>query len=300
MIQKLVYSRGNKTATSFLDWMKTEQKKLQTGTAKPATKRKKNVFVRMTKPKYKLSSLNLRGVELNGTWKRFASDKIFTLKKVSPRVVSLSFCSTLAAHVWLWKQTFFSIFFVIVFFCFWIWLSFRSCTYMWLPSVDYSNFCIIDSQIAEWTLARLLSFFRKSIFYPLIFFQSFFFLATQEIATLTHKFSSVTLYKNKTIRYAARLHAIIACQMEFQLYPMDIQICPIYIESFSYSNSKVRLKWAENGVNINPELKLLQYNLGAPLQLEETDGYMPEKDGNYSRLTVYFRFERQIGELSFK
>lgn len=55
------------------------------------------------------------------------------------------------------------------------------------------------------------------------------------------------------------------------------------------------MKWAENGVNINPELKLLQYNLGAPLQLEETDGYMPEKDGNYSRLTVYFRFERQIG-----
>lgn len=83
--------------------------------------------------------------------------------------------------------------------------------------------------------------------------------------------------------------------MEFQLYPMDIQICPIHIESFSYSNSKVRLKWAENGVNINPELKLLQYNLGAPLQLEETDGYMPEKDGNFSRLTVYFRFERQIG-----
>lgn len=52
-----------------------------------------------------------------------------------------------------------------------------------------------------------------------------------EIAALTHSFSSVTLYKNKTVRYAARMHAIIACQMEFQLYPMDIQICPIYIES---------------------------------------------------------------------
>lgn len=52
-----------------------------------------------------------------------------------------------------------------------------------------------------------------------------------EIATLTHKFTSVTLYKNKTVRYAARMHAIIACQMEFQLYPMDIQVCPIYIES---------------------------------------------------------------------
>ncbi|SPP74164.1 glycine receptor subunit alpha-2 isoform X5 [Drosophila guanche] len=116
-----------------------------------------------------------------------------------------------------------------------------------------------------------------------------------EIATLTHKFTSVTLYKNKTVRYAARMHAIIACQMEFQLYPMDIQVCPIYIESFSSNNQKVKLRWSDSGVTLNPELKLLQYNLGQPLQLEESDGYMPEKVGNFSRLTVYFRFERQIG-----
>jgi hypothetical protein len=77
------------------------------------------------------------------------------------------------------------------------------------------------------------------------------------------------------------MHAIIACQMEFQLYPMDIQICPIYIESFSYSNQKVRLKWTSSGVKLNPELKLLQYNLGSPLQMDESDGYMPEKDGRF-------------------
>lgn len=52
-----------------------------------------------------------------------------------------------------------------------------------------------------------------------------------EIATLSHKFSLVTLYRNKTIKYSARINAIVACQMEFRLYPMDIQICPIYIES---------------------------------------------------------------------
>lgn len=63
----------------------------------------------------------------------------------------------------------------------------------------------------------------------------------------------------------------------------------------SYSNSKVRLKWSSSGVAVNPELKLLQYNIGTPLELEESDGYMREKEGNFSRLTVYFRFERQIG-----
>lgn len=57
-----------------------------------------------------------------------------------------------------------------------------------------------------------------------------------EIAALNHKFSSVTLYRNKTVKYSARMHAIIACQMEFQLYPMDIQICPIYIESCKFNN----------------------------------------------------------------
>jgi len=56
-----------------------------------------------------------------------------------------------------------------------------------------------------------------------------------EIAVLTHKFLSVTLYRNKTVRYAARMHAILACQMEFQLYPMDIQSCPMFIESCELS-----------------------------------------------------------------
>ncbi|XP_067214767.1 glycine receptor subunit alphaZ1 isoform X3 [Linepithema humile] len=116
-----------------------------------------------------------------------------------------------------------------------------------------------------------------------------------EIATLSHKFSLVTLYRNKTIKYSARINAIVACQMEFQLYPMDIQICPIYIESFSYNRKKLRLKWGAGGVTVNPELKLLQYDIGKPAVLEETIDYMLEKNGNFSRLVVFFRFERQIG-----
>ncbi|XP_043268396.1 glycine receptor subunit alphaZ1 isoform X2 [Venturia canescens] len=116
-----------------------------------------------------------------------------------------------------------------------------------------------------------------------------------EIAALTHKFSSVMLYRNKTVRYSARMHAIVACQMEFQLYPMDIQVCPIYIESFSYNSKKLQLKWGNGGVTVNPELKLLQYNVGKPLLVEETSNFIPEKNGNFSRLVVYFRFERQIG-----
>lgn len=42
----------------------------------------------------------------------------------------------------------------------------------------------------------------------------------------------------------------------------------------------MRLQWDDVGVLLNPELKLLQYNLGQPLEVDETIGYMPEKHGN--------------------
>ncbi|XP_031849062.1 glycine receptor subunit alpha alkaliphile isoform X4 [Nomia melanderi] len=134
--------------------------------------------------------------------------------------------------------------------------------------------------------------FFDSLWQPDLYFLN---AKVSEIAALNHKFSSVTLYRNKTVKYSARMHAIIACQMEFQLYPMDIQICPIYIESFSYHKQKLRLKWGAGGVTVNPELKLLQYDIGKPIVSEETVDYMLEKSGNFSRLVVYFRFERQIG-----
>lgn len=55
------------------------------------------------------------------------------------------------------------------------------------------------------------------------------------------------------------------------------------------------LKWSDAGVSVSPELKLLQYHIGQPLQLEEKHIFTNEKNGNFSRLVVYFRFERQIG-----
>ncbi|CAH0553458.1 unnamed protein product [Brassicogethes aeneus] len=159
----------------------------------------------------------------------------------------------------------------------------------------------------EWVDARikipeeLFEYGDDSITLPSQFFDNLwqpdlYFLNSKvvEIATLTHKFSSVTLYKNKTIKYAARMHAIVACQMEFQHYPMDTQLCPISIESFSYNNEKMNLKWSSTGVTVSPELKLLQYNI-LPIDLQEKNVYTGEKNGNFSRLVVNFRFERQIG-----
>lgn len=64
--------------------------------------------------------------------------------------------------------------------------------------------------------------------------------------------------------------------------------------SVSYNSQKLRLRWNSAGVTVNPELKLLQYNFGEPLLLEQTN-HVLEKNGNFSRLIAFFKFERQIG-----
>lgn len=84
--------------------------------------------------------------------------------------------------------------------------------------------------------------------------------------------------------------------------------------SVSFDTDKLILKWGFEGVIVNPELKLLQYNLDQPLKINESVSFINEKNGalvtilldiliefffkcsgNFSRLTVLFQFERQFG-----
>lgn len=72
----------------------------------------------------------------------------------------------------------------------------------------------------------------------------------------------------------------ILCQcFFFFLFQRNFTQYFIYISLVSYSNQKVRFKWDDAGVVLNPELKLLQYNLGQPLEMAESNGYMREKHG---------------------
>lgn len=47
----------------------------------------------------------------------------------------------------------------------------------------------------------------------------------------------------------------------------------------SYHEQKLRLRWGTGAVTVNPELKLLQYDIGKPVVAEETVDYMLEKSG---------------------
>ncbi|XP_076056276.1 glycine receptor subunit alpha alkaliphile [Oratosquilla oratoria] len=118
------------------------------------------------------------------------------------------------------------------------------------------------------------------------------------ITKLTTTYASVTLFKNQTVRYSARVYSIVACQMEFIQYPMDVQICSIIFESFMYTPKEVMFQWRPwDPVMINEKLKLLQFSLAKPLKnrIEKKQSESGCKSYKFSNLVIELQFSREIG-----
>ena len=50
---------------------------------------------------------------------------------------------------------------------------------------------------------------------------------------------SIKVYENHVVRFSKRINFDIGCQMNFTKYPVDMQICEIKFESFSYKTSVI-------------------------------------------------------------
>ncbi|XP_045134558.1 glycine receptor subunit alpha-4-like isoform X2 [Portunus trituberculatus] len=116
------------------------------------------------------------------------------------------------------------------------------------------------------------------------------------ITKLTTTYASVTLYRNHTIKYSARVYSTIACQMEFYGYPMDVQTCAMIMQSFMYSSKEVEFDWRKwSPVMINPELRLLQFSLKQPLKNYVNRSTEDELGQKVIQLVVELEFSREIG-----
>ena len=54
------------------------------------------------------------------------------------------------------------------------------------------------------------------------------------------------LYFKSRIFKAERYSITMDCQMNFRMFPFDHQLCPLTLESYSYSNDQVFFEWDEN------------------------------------------------------
>ncbi|GAB1608865.1 glycine receptor subunit alpha-2, partial [Argonauta hians] len=85
-----------------------------------------------------------------------------------------------------------------------------------------------------------------------------------------------------------------SCPMDLRRYPMDTQVCSLYMESFAYSKRSVIFLWAPDPLSISKNLILPHFRIlkHAP---SECDPMLQFDSGNFSCLELKFTMKRNLG-----
>lgn len=106
----------------------------------------------------------------------------------------------------------------------------------------------------------------------------------------TNKFLRIS--SDGSILYSMRISVTTKCPMNLQSFPLDYQLCPIYISSFIYSSDEVNYKWFKK-IKIPKTInKISQYYLISTY--ESNENWTFNQDKNYTRLIGYFKFKRSL------
>ncbi|CAI5445001.1 unnamed protein product [Caenorhabditis angaria] len=130
----------------------------------------------------------------------------------------------------------------------------------------------------------------KSIWTPDTFFpnekKSFFHEATSH-----NSFLRIDSHGN--VLRSIRLTVTANCPMSLHTFPLDKQECALEIESYGYSTRDIIYHWhQENAVTIDENVHLAHFTIGEHKIVERV---ISLSTGNYSRLTAFFTFKRNIG-----
>ncbi|VDK48932.1 unnamed protein product [Anisakis simplex] len=131
----------------------------------------------------------------------------------------------------------------------------------------------------------------KSIWTPDTFFpnekKSFFHEATSH--------NSFLRIDNKgNVLRSIRLTVTANCPMNLHTFPLDVQVCALEIESYGYSTKDIIYHWHQgvSSVTIDENVHLAHFTIGGHSHVERV---ISLSTGNYSRLSTYFTFKRNIG-----
>lgn len=112
------------------------------------------------------------------------------------------------------------------------------------------------------------------------------------------------IYKNGTVFYSVRLSLTLSCYMRLERYPMDVQICSMTMESYSYSAENVYFTWIQNQepVVVDETIEMPQYTLkkyGTSVCRKDYGEDAKEKQdvvaGNFTCIRADFHLSRNQG-----
>ena len=58
---------------------------------------------------------------------------------------------------------------------------------------------------------------------------------------------SVKVYEDSIVRFSKRVNFDIGCQMNFKMYPVDMQKCEVKFESFGYQTNVITINFTFSG-----------------------------------------------------
>eukprot|EP00088_Acartia_fossae_P023799 TRINITY_DN2480_c0_g1_i11.p1 TRINITY_DN2480_c0_g1~~TRINITY_DN2480_c0_g1_i11.p1 ORF type:complete len:369 (+),score=71.08 TRINITY_DN2480_c0_g1_i11:26-1108(+) len=111
------------------------------------------------------------------------------------------------------------------------------------------------------------------------------------IPTYFVKPANIRVYNDSRIRYSSRINFDVACNMDFQLYPIDEQDCVIKFESYGLQNKQMHMTWLKDGLTVNPDIHLAQFTFRTMLLDEYTTDYY---DLQYPGLELKLHLKRLI------
>ncbi|XP_037926157.1 glycine receptor subunit alpha-4-like isoform X2 [Hermetia illucens] len=83
---------------------------------------------------------------------------------------------------------------------------------------------------------------RHKIWVPDLYIRQ---LREMKVLSLFEEISSLRLYKNSTVALSIGATIIIKCDMDFVLYPLDVQKCPVDFSSYKYSKKDMIFNWKQ-------------------------------------------------------
>ncbi|XP_041976829.1 gamma-aminobutyric acid receptor subunit delta-like isoform X3 [Aricia agestis] len=84
--------------------------------------------------------------------------------------------------------------------------------------------------------------FRQLIWTPDLYIWQ---LQTMRILSVLQEMASLRIYANRTVSVSIGATITIKCEMDFVLYPLDVQNCAIDFSSYKYTAEDVRFEWRE-------------------------------------------------------
>ncbi|XP_046440275.1 gamma-aminobutyric acid receptor alpha-like [Daphnia pulex] len=111
--------------------------------------------------------------------------------------------------------------------------------------------------------------------------------------TITTPNKLVRLFPDGRILYSSRLTIKASCPMELRKFPMDVQLCPLNMGSFAYTQSEAIYRWnKDRQIVIASGMKMSQFDLVSAPVSNYTISF---KHGNHSMISVRFHLHRHMG-----